>query len=151
MPDAWYFAYGSNMDPARQKARTESVRAPRRARLVDHRIAFNKLGRDGTAKANIFAEPGCVVWGVAYLCSTDAMVALDLAEGVHLAQYERTQTVIHPDEGPPLPAITYVALPECVRDGLRPTERYLDHILKGADQHRLPAEYVQALRTLAGL
>ncbi len=146
--DSWYFAYGSNMNPARKRERTGSVRQPRRVRLVGYRFAFNKLGRDDTGKANIIPDEGGLVWGVAYRCSAEAMVALDRCEGVHVGQYERRFVEVLPDEGAQLAAIAYVALPERVQSGLRPTETYVQHILRGAQQHGLPDEYVEALRNL---
>ncbi len=61
-----YFAYGSNLVAERLRGRVESARALEIARLPGRRLALDKLGRDGSGKANLVAHPGALVWGVLY-------------------------------------------------------------------------------------
>ena len=42
----FYFAYGSNMNPERVRARGLAVVAQRGARLPDYRLTFDKMSRD---------------------------------------------------------------------------------------------------------
>ena len=55
MPDTetfLYFAYGSNMFTRRLKERTPSVAVADTGFVEGHRLAFDKVSRDGSGKAN---------------------------------------------------------------------------------------------------
>ena len=47
------------------------------------------------------------------------------------------------------PAFTYVALQ--IDDGMRPFSWYLEHVLRGAREHALPASYLAMLETEVGM
>ncbi|MCX8189580.1 MAG: gamma-glutamylcyclotransferase, partial [Nitrososphaeria archaeon] len=48
------------------------------------------------------------------------------------------------DSGEQLEAVTYVANPRKIKDGLKPSREYLNHLLKGCDL--LSKEYCEKLR-----
>lgn len=75
-----YFAYGSNMWPARIHARCPSARAVGIATLVGWRAVYDKPSLDGSAKLNIRRDPGATVTGVVYDIDAEDRPRLDAAE-----------------------------------------------------------------------
>ncbi len=136
----WYFAYGSNMDPARLKERCTDKGAPILERVAGHlagwRLAFNKqrLRRPGEGVANVVEDPAGLVEGTLNRMPPAGLDLLDIDEGVSLGQYRRHSVrVIRVDMGVLVDAVMYVALPTVVATGLRPPRWYLDHLLAGRD------------------
>jgi cation transport regulator ChaC len=146
--DVWYFAYGSNLDPAtfltRRGMRPVTAHV---AHLAGHRLVFDlPVGPGERAVANVVVEAGALVHGVAYhLTSADAD-QLDRTEGVHLGVYRRLPVVAETANGPLEPAFTYDS-PRGVM-GRKPSERYLGLILRGARHHGLPLEWIEWLDSL---
>lgn len=145
--DRWYFAYGSNL--AMDQNRTGLIREARRARLDGYRIAFNKLGSDGTGKANLVPDETAAVWGVVYLCSAATLDQMDLYEGVPRGHYYRKNVRVHCDSGEQVNAVTYIAGNSFIRPSLQPAPEYLQQILRGAREHRLPDSYLQEIERVA--
>lgn len=119
-----------------------------RGLLRDHRFACNKLGNDGSGKANVAVAPQDEVWGVVFRLPRAALAVLDRHEG----GYVRCAVDIEIEDGPHrlLRCDTYRS--EGVRDGLVPHAWYKRHIVDGALEHGLPAHWIamlQALPTLA--
>ena len=145
----WYFAYGSNMNPARladQRLKERAVQMGPRigGRLDGWRLTFNKIARspEGAAAGNIVEAPGEVVHGTLNQMPDTGLAVLDIWEGVAGGHYERRIVpVVRGDTGVPVEAITYVAL--LTGEGLRPTRAYLGHLLAGCDI--LPADYFRRL------
>ncbi len=141
----WYFAYGSNMNPARlgdDRLARKGVAMGARVggRLDGWQLAFNKIGRGGkgAGAGNIVVAPGKIVHGTLNELPDPGFDVLDIAEGVAGGHYERrTLPVVRADTGETVQAIAYVAL--MVGEGLRPTREYLGHLLAGRDL--LPADY----------
>ncbi len=150
----WYFAYGSNMDPARlidDRLRRGGVAdRPQRVggRLEGWRLAFNKQARAGAGAGNIVQAAAGVVYGTLNALPPKGFEILDHWEGVAGGHYERrTVPVVRADTADTVDAITYVALR--VGEGLRPTRAYLAHLLAGRDL--LPADYWEKLRATSTL
>jgi gamma-glutamylcyclotransferase len=145
----WYFAYGSNMNPARlgdQRLRERAVKMGPRVggRLDGWRLVFNKIARSpaGAAAGNIVEAPGETVHGTLNEMPEAGLEVLDIWEGVAGGHYERrTVRVVRADTGEAVDAVVYVALK--VGEGLRPTRDYLGHLLAGRDL--LPADYWERL------
>ena len=53
------------------------------------------------------------------------------------------------NDGTTVPAIAYVANAECICPERHPDQEYLGRILRGAEQHGLPSEYVEQIELLA--
>ena len=146
----WYFAYGSNMNPARladQRLKERAVQMGPRigGRLDGWRLAFNKIARspEGAAAGNIVEAPGETVHGTLNRMPDAGLAVLDIWEGVAGGHYKRqTVAVVRADTGETIEAVTYIALK--VGEGLRPTRDYLDHLLAGKDL--LPAAYWEKLK-----
>jgi gamma-glutamylcyclotransferase len=146
--DPWYFAYGSNLHHAQLIERCGQLSAsdepPRLVRLPNYRVAFNLDGGDGEVYANIIT-PGNGVLGVIYRCNTAALAKLDVYE----TGYDRLDVTVIDEQGSSLPAIAYVAQPECVTAERRPAAEYLQIILTGAREHGLPFDYIREIERLA--
>jgi len=146
---SWYFAYGSNMNPARlvdDRLKPKGVALGRRigGRLDGWRLTFDKVARapKGSGAGNIVVASGSSVHGTLNEMPPAGLDVLDVWEGVAGGHYERrTVRVVRADTGDTLEAVTYVAL--LVGEGLRPTRAYLAHLLAGRDL--LPADYWEKL------
>jgi gamma-glutamylcyclotransferase len=146
----WYFAYGSNMNPARLvdgrlKEKGVEMGARIAGRLEGWQLAFNKIARTppGAGAGNILVKPGGVVHGTLNQMPDAGLAVLDVWEGVASGHYERRLLpVIRTDTGATVEAVAYVALK--VGEGLKPTREYLGHFLAGRDL--LPADYWEMLR-----
>jgi len=110
-----------------------------RARLAGWRLVFNKRGRDGSAKANLAADPDGVVWGVVWEIEARALADLD----AHEAGYRRVRESAETDGGAWLEVEIYVST-RLASEAL-PFDWYLEHVLRGARGHGLPDEYVSWL------
>ncbi|RPF49470.1 cation transport regulator ChaC [Thermodesulfitimonas autotrophica] len=146
-----YFAYGSNMDAERMKKRVGRLPDRIPGALRNWRLEFNKASKNIPAVgfANIVPCLGKIVEGVLYLLSEEELQELDRYEGVS-HHYKRHQvSVERRDTGEVVAAVTYVANPNKVRDGLKPTREYIGYLLSGADY--LSEEYVRRLRAVETL
>jgi hypothetical protein len=63
---ACYFAYGSNMNPARVRGRGLAVHAIEAACLRGYQLAFDKAADADSGHANIVYAPAATVEGVLY-------------------------------------------------------------------------------------
>ena len=145
----WYFAYGSNMQPATLRGRRGIVaRQAVPARLTGWRLVFDKptLLPMGEGMANVVETPGAEVLGVAYAVTADDLAHIDLTEGVLIENYRRVAvrvTALDPDLG----EIEAFTLTSDRRDAsLRPSHRYMGLLIDGAQAHGLPQDYVAWLR-----
>lgn len=148
----YYFAYGSNMNPARLAERLarcgERLLARRCGTLEGWRLAFDKVSsqQDWVGYANVVQAAGCRVEGTLNAMSPKALDALDAIELVP-QHYRRARVLVRDSvTGQRLAAFTYVANPGMVRPNLKPTRDYIDHLLAGADL--LPGSYLDALRSV---
>jgi gamma-glutamylcyclotransferase len=142
-----YFAYGSNLSSGQMIARMgpfpDAFGPPRMARLAGYRLAFNMRGETGQIYANI-VQPGEEVIGVVYECAEDALKTMDRYE----FGYHRERVEVVSDGGDVIEAVTYVAEPGHVVEGGRPSEEYLQRILRGGREHGLPESYLCRIAAL---
>ncbi len=122
-----YFAYGSNMLKKRLEDRVGFVVCKGKATLENYHFSFNKLGMDGTGKANIVPETGSTVSGVLYELTQSQVEILDTYEGTP-THYERKWVIVDGTQ-----AVTYIATPEYTsKTQLKPSPEYLSLITQGA-------------------
>lgn len=141
----FYFAYGSNMNPARLHDRGLAFRRRLAGRIPGLGLRFNKRASDrpGCAYANVVYAPDACVEGVLYELSDGYRIAdMDAFEGTPRL-YSRDIWWVTSRLGR-LPAWMYVANPAVLADGLRPEAWYLQHLLAGRDC--LSPAYVAALQ-----
>jgi len=140
-----YFAYGSNMSTPRLRYRVPGCRFEFVARLPNYKLCFHKRSKDGSAKCNAFrtAEPTDAVIGVVYEIPTNEKPALDRAEGLGAGYHEEIVPVLSP-EGEKVTVHAYIADASFIDDSIQPYSWYKNFVLAGAEEHRLPAEYVES-------
>jgi hypothetical protein len=97
--------------------------------------------------ASVLPDTASTVWGVLWLVPASGLRALDEFEQVAGGLYERvTRRVVTP-AGPRVEVMLYIApRPDL---GL-PQPRYLDEVLAGANENKLPAAYLRQLAQLGG-
>ena len=130
------------------RSRGVEMAEERVGKLENYEILFNKKARGGSATANIHPAMGKTVYGVLYRISEAGLRSLDRFEGVP-QHYRRIEVTVTDGEGNRVPAQAFIATK--VDKGLRPAPHYLQSILQGAEEHKLPGEYVEVLKKIAGL
>jgi len=143
-----YFAYGSNMSSRRLGARIPDVRPLGTGVLRWHELRFHKRSRDGSGKcdAHQVDRDDARVIGVLFELSPEGKSVLDRIEGLGAGYEEKLVTVISPD-GRETAAHTYYATD--IADGLFPYCWYRYHVLAGAREFSLPADYVESIASVA--
>jgi hypothetical protein len=134
-----YFAYGSNMATPRLGARLDRVEFVDVATLRGHRLAFHMAGDDGSAKCAAFYT------GVVFGIVARVQRRLDSIEGLGVG-YAQKQVRVTARQGGRLEAFTYCAMR--IADGLRPFAWYRGHVLHGAGEHGLPADYIRGIEAV---
>ncbi|WLQ14215.1 gamma-glutamylcyclotransferase family protein [Hahella aquimaris] len=145
-----YFAYGSNMSLLRLRGRTPSARFLSTGRLTGYQLRFHKVGKDGSAKCDIFhtGNNEDIVYGGLFQINQQERHALDLVEGAGKG-YDPTNLWITTESGAVMQALTYVAT--LTDANLFPFDWYLEHVLRGADALQLPSHYLASLRTIQSI
>lgn len=121
------------MDLLRLRERGVHPRERRAAVLEGYRLRFDKrsAANPGEGKANILAQSGESVEGILSTVTEEEMAKLDRYEGVP-AHYLRARVVAKLKDGTEVDAVTYVANPSMVFDGLKPKREYLSYLLAGS-------------------
>jgi gamma-glutamylcyclotransferase len=146
VPDTFlYFAYGSNMLTRRLTERTASAATVGIGFIEGHRLAFDKVSRDGSGKADIEAtgNPTDRVYGVLFRIAAVEERKLDDAEGLG-GGYRKGNVQVVTANGIS-PAVAYIATDK--EAACRPYDWYKALVLAGAVEHGLPNAYVEWLRT----
>ena len=147
-----YLAYGSNINSERMRDREIGFLTREHAVLGGWRLKFNKVAFRNPKEgyANIVKDEEGIVEGVLYeiresdLSNRESDLSkLDGYEG-HPKHYKRTKVKVKLDNGREVEAITYIAQKDKIREGLKPTREYLNHLLKGCDI--LSEEYCEKLK-----
>ena len=132
------------MHVGRLRRRVRSVEPIDVAGLSDHKLMFNKRGRDGSGKCNVVAHSTSHVYGVVYRLDLKQMLRLDRVEG---SGYGRRRLIVNGlADGRPYRTFLYVAKAGSVDGALVAYDWYRDFVLIGAEQHGLPGQYVAELR-----
>lgn len=148
MSSVWYFAYGSNMQTATFRGRRgiEFVRA-HPARVRGWQVVFDKppLLPIGESFANLLPQPGAEALGVVYEIGSEDLEHVKLTEGVAIGNYEPVDVEAERIEEGDVVAAVSLSSPRRAPH-LRPSTRYMDLVIAGAIEHRLPEDYVALLR-----
>lgn len=143
------FCYGSNMSQRRLQARVPSARFVAVAELPGHRLRFHKSATDGSAKcdAEETGNPEDRVIGVVYEIADAEKPDLDRHEALGFG-YDEKQVVLTTGTGS-LRAWMYYATR--INASLKPFHWYKDHVLIGARENGLPAEYIARIEAVASI
>lgn len=143
-----YFAYGSNLNPARLDDRGIVPRFLSRAGAPGYLTGFPRSSRDGGGVAGLLPAPGETAYGALYLLTDDEWESLDFYEEVPRS-YHRAPLNVTVQAGPSqrvliprLCVITYMAQPGIPAD---PRADYVEHILVGAKYWQLPESLIDFL------
>ncbi|MEE4378216.1 MAG: gamma-glutamylcyclotransferase family protein [Candidatus Competibacteraceae bacterium] len=147
-----YFAYGSNLHPARLQQRTPSCRALGIARLPGFALRFHKRGRDGSGKGNAFhtGNPNDQVWGAIYSLAAEEKPRLDQAESLGQGYDVITQSLVS-SLGVVHDVFFYVADPAYIDDALWPYTWYKELVVRGARKHRLASAYIEQIEQTSSI
>ncbi len=141
-----YFAYGSNMSWEELRSWCPNAEFVTIARLPDHRLDFTRYSRRRRGGvADVIPSKGDDVWGVVYDIPSDELPALDRKEGVPNA-YQRQDVSVIVQSEERAETLTYTVVQKVPTE--RPSQAYIDLILKGAREWKLPAEYVRKLEQI---
>lgn len=138
-----YLAYGSNLHPLRLLERVPSSRLLGKLALSGYRLAFHKLGQDGSGKCNLVASGNDADTIHAALFELDAgeKALLDGFEGEGYA-VEEWQIDWN---GKGIRPFVYIAEPAWIDDSLLPYQWYRDIVGLGASYLQLPPAYVETI------
>ena len=142
-----YFAYGSNLLSRRLLERTPSAGKLCTGILHAHRLAWHKVGEDGSGKCDVVASTraGATVHGVVYQIDLAEKPRLDAAESLDIG-YRQKQVAIASDRGL-LNAWLYCAI--TIDGAAVPYDWYHALVLAGAREHGFPDTYIDGLKAVA--
>ena len=141
-----YFAFASNLSERKMKERGVKFLSRERAVLPGFRFEFTASWKDDKfAYGNITPDENSVVQGALYVCEKESMADMDRQhdEG---NRFHRIIVQVEKKNGEVVEATAYQADEKYVKDGLKPSEVYLNEILEGEDI--IPKEYAEYLRSL---
>ena len=138
---ALYFAYGSNLSPARMRERVAGAEPLGAAQLSGFRLCLDKRGHDGSGKANLREDAAQVVWGALYRFDASEWPRLDAFE----LEYERVGVSVV-CSGEVRAAHTYRS--RSLTGDPVPFAWYKRLLVEGARAHGLPVEWIRHLEAL---
>jgi cupin 2 domain-containing protein len=144
-----YFAYGSNLHPARLLARVPSAEFVEVAVWPDRELRFCKRSADGSAKCTLVPALGSRAFGAVYRLEQADKSLLDGIEGLGQGYEEHWQ-------GLPLGegvarTFHYAAADDYIEPSLQPYHWYKQMVLAGAHYHEFPARYIESIERVASI
>ena len=145
-----YFAYGVDMSSAEMRARQLNPKVVGAARVADFQLVF--CDQDPVwagAMASLAPKPGAEVWGVVYQFDRRDFERLDTfvdvrGDGTGASfHYPVTANLV---VAAPVVALTYRRDRRVTNDP--PSRPYLEAMIAGAQEHRLPKHYIAMLSSL---
>ncbi len=137
-----YFAYGSNMYRKRLSDRIGSADKWDNGTVSKKQLSFNKLGQDGSGKANLIDHQDKKAYGVIYRVNEADMIKLDRFE----VGYGRKTLEVQSDNNGYVNVISYLA--NNLNYFINPNKGYLDYIVKGAEENGLKQNYIDYLKSI---
>lgn len=146
-----YLAYGSNLHPERLRRRLGYVRLLRTVKLDGFRLSFEKRGRDGSGKCNLYrtSHGSGVAHGAIFEISRGGKRLLDGIEG--LGKGYREEQLDLNGSGHREKVFAYVAEHTHIDEELRPYSWYRELVVLGAEFHGFPDEYVRSIKSIHAL
>lgn len=140
-----YFAYGSNMLPARLRDRCPSARPIGVGIAREFSLEFSKPSKDLSGKATLVVAEGAHVPGVIFEIDLAERSELDRHEGLG-SGYRREDALVIDDlvRGGTVQTSSYLGTSLDTR--LKPFDWYLAIVIAGANHHGLDAGHIAALK-----
>lgn len=137
----FYFAYGSNMKHQQMEKRCPSAHFLCCAYLENYKFVYDGKSKDRKgAVANVIDSDGDIVRGGLFEISKDNLAVLDGYEG-YPDSYGRDELDVKDDNNNLYKAIVYFRVGEKLG---KPTREYRQVIIEGAQDCRLPEEYIKS-------
>ena len=143
-----YFAYGSNLHPARLGERVPSARLLDAVQLNSHRLRFHKKSHDGSSKCNLLNtgnEPD-VVYGALYELDAEHKDLLDRFEGCGNGYQDCLINITQ--RGKEYPCFTYMAEDSHIEENLQPYHWYKNLVILGASYLKFPENYMAQIEAV---
>jgi len=142
-----YFAYGSNMSLLRLKERVPSAIKLGIFTLKNHQLRFHMSGVDGSGKCDALQTDNSnnLVVGALFEIDENEKEALDRAESLGTG-YDQKFVFVENDSGENFEALTYYAIK--IDASLKPYSWYLNHVIVGAKETQVPAEYLAVIESV---
>lgn len=139
------FAYGANTNPRVLERRGVTPLRSLAARLPEHELVFNMPGIPALepAFANVRRRAGSSVYGVLHWLRLADQAKLDRQEGEGWL-YKLVREEVVAEDGTRHAALLYRAWRHFPI--FRPSRRYLELIIAGAEHHNLPDGWIARLR-----
>ncbi len=145
-----YFAYGSNMSLIRLQQRVPSAIKLEIVTLINHQLRFHMSSHDGSGKCDAFQTDNSEdsVIGALFEINENEKGILDHAESLGTGYDEKIVTVVS-NSGETFKALIYCAIK--IDTSLKPYSWYLNHVIIGAKETKLPLDYLAVIESTACL
>ncbi|MBA6389843.1 gamma-glutamylcyclotransferase [Colwellia sp. BRX10-3] len=142
-----YFAYGSNMSLVRLQERVPSAQKLEVVTLKNHQLRFNMSGNDGSGKCDSFETNNSedIVIGALFEINENEKSILDRAESLG-SGYNEKFVLVQNYSGETFEALIYCAIK--IDASLKPYSWYLNHVIIGARETKLPADYLAVIESV---
>jgi gamma-glutamylcyclotransferase len=141
-----YFAYGSNMLTERLQARCPSALPVHVAKADNWKMTFSKPSLDDSGKGTLTPAFGSCAFGIVFELVATELATLDKFEGAGKGYSRNDEFEVRTtDTEDVIRVVTYIADVGSVDNTLKPYDWYLRLVVAGAQQHRLPPDYVADL------
>ena len=134
-----YFAFASNMDVAQMAERCDGAECLGVATLAGYRFAIGRRGY-----ATVIPAKGATVHGVLWSLDPRHEAALDVYEGIRHGLYRKVWLGVRTAAGEERDALVYEAGDPATGTAV---PGYMEKVVAAAEHHRLPAAYVDELRS----
>jgi gamma-glutamylcyclotransferase len=150
-----YFAYGSNMDWEQMRSRCPSAKFITKALLPKHCLRFTRASKKRECGvSDVVPDKSESVWGVVFEISDLEIALLDKEEGFRPGRNlnensyvrEERHVLKEGDETQPLLVSVYFGIPQ--ENPPLPNADYKSLLLNGADQWKLPKDYILKLEAI---
>ena len=147
----YYFAYGSNACEKRLQKRLarDGERAYEKipAVLRDKKLVFNKKSRQNPELGypSFIDVDGEVLYGALYKVTMNGIYSLDSYE-MYPHYYRRIMLEVETNDGKIVEAWVYMANPSKTAEGLKPSQEYLQFMIKSKDI--FPEEVIEEFKAL---
>ena len=139
----FYYAYGSNLHPARLRARIPSSQLLGPALLQGYQLLFHKRGGDHSAKCNaqFTGNQQHQLRGALFRLLAEEKPILDEVEG----RGYRVESLSVSLAGQMHSAFAYIAETDFIDHQLKPYHWYKELVQLGAQYHAFPADYIEQI------
>ena len=137
-----FFVYADNLNPVQLKRRAPEHQFVCKAYLPDHTIQFCRWSSQWRCGlASVMPSSGERVWGIVLETTDEDLKLLDEFEGeVPSGAFRHVQATVMTEDGEKLLVTTHAATPI---GKFKPKEHYLEWVMKGVKQWKLPDESVE--------